>query len=82
MIGLKSLFSPLLRSGCGCTYVGGLIVDTTTSGVITMKKVEFDAHKMVKKPTEVVFKTGTGKKVDFVAEKPVKVPVHVKFKTK
>jgi len=47
-----------------------------------MKKVEFDAHKVVKKPTEVVFKTGTGKKVDFVAEKPVKVPVHVKFKTK
>jgi hypothetical protein len=59
-----------------------LILDTTTSGIIGMKKVEFDAHQIVKKPTEVVFKTGTGKKVDFVAEKPVKVPVHVKFKTK
>jgi len=44
------------------------------------KKVEFDAHVVVKKPTEVAFKTGDGKKVDFVARKPTKVPVHVKFK--
>lgn len=45
-----------------------------------MKKVEFDAHKVVKKPTEVEFKTRDGKEVDFVARKPTKVPVHVKFK--
>ncbi len=43
------------------------------------KKVEFDAHVVVKRPTEVAFKTGDGKKVDFVAQKPTKVPVHVKF---
>jgi hypothetical protein len=46
------------------------------------KKVEFDAHKTVKKPTEVEFETVGGKKVDFIAKKPVKVPVHVKFNTK
>jgi hypothetical protein len=45
------------------------------------KKVEFDAHKVVKKPTEVGFTTKDGKEVDFVARKPTKVPVHVKFKT-
>ena len=44
------------------------------------KKVEFDAHIVVKKPTEVAFKTGNGTKVDFIAQKPTKVPVHVKFK--
>jgi hypothetical protein len=44
------------------------------------KKVEFDAHKLVKKPTEVEFTTKNGKTVDFVAKKPTKVPVHVKFK--
>ncbi len=44
--------------------------------------VQFDAHKTVKLPTEVEFKTKGGKKVDFVAEKPAKVPVHVKFKAK
>jgi hypothetical protein len=46
------------------------------------KKVEFDAHKIVKKPTEVVFKTNKGEKVDFFANKPTKVPVHVKFTKK
>ena len=46
------------------------------------KTVEFDAHKTVKKPTEVEFTTKKGTKVDFVADKPTKVPVHVKFKTK
>ena len=44
------------------------------------KKVEFDAHKVIRKPTEVQFKTKTGEKVDFVASKKTKVPVHVKFK--
>ncbi len=44
------------------------------------KRVEFDAHAVVKKPTEVKFKTTGGKKVDFVARKKTKVPVHVKFK--
>lgn len=43
------------------------------------KKVEFDAHKVVKKPTEVDFTTKDGKEVAFVAAKPTKVPVHVKF---
>jgi len=46
------------------------------------KTVEFEAHKTIKKPTEVEFTTKKGAKVDFVAEKPTKVPVHVKFKTK
>lgn len=46
-----------------------------------MKKVEFDAHKKVKVPTEVKFRTNSGQRVDFVARKPVKVPVHVKFRT-
>ncbi len=44
--------------------------------------VEFDAHKKVKMPMEVAFKTKTGKPIDFVAAKPTKVPVHVKFKAK
>lgn len=48
----------------------------------TKKTVEFNAHKTVKKPTEVEFKTKSGKKVDFFAGKPTKVPVHVKFKAK
>lgn len=43
------------------------------------KKVTFDAHKTVKKPTEVTFTTKDGKAVDFVAKKPTKVPVHVEF---
>jgi len=43
------------------------------------KKIEFDAHKKIKKPVEVQFETKKGKKVDFVADKKVKVPVHVKF---
>ncbi len=46
------------------------------------KKVEFDAHKIVKKPTEVEFRTKDGKNVDFVARKKASVPVHVKFKAK
>ncbi len=46
------------------------------------KRVEFDAHKVVKKPTEVGFTTKKGEKVDFVANKPTKVPVHVKFTKK
>jgi len=44
--------------------------------------VEFDAHKKVKLPTEVEFRTKNGKQVDFVADKPTKVPVHVRFKAK
>ena len=46
------------------------------------KKVEFDAHKVVKKPTEVEFTTKKGDKVDFVANKPTRVPVRVKFTKK
>jgi hypothetical protein len=44
--------------------------------------VEFDAHKKVKVPTDVEFKTKSGKPVDFVADKPTEVPVHVKFRAK
>jgi hypothetical protein len=44
------------------------------------KKVEFDAHKVVKKETEVEFTKRDGTPVDFMAKKPVKVPVHVKFR--
>jgi len=44
--------------------------------------VSFDAHKVVKKPTEVSFTTKSGQPVDFVANKPTKVPVHVSFKAK
>ncbi len=43
------------------------------------KRVEFEAHKVVKKPTKVAFKTKSGQKVRFTAEKPTKVPVHVSF---
>ncbi len=46
---------------------------------MSKKKVEFNAHKTVKRETEVQFKTKDGTKVDFLANKPVKVPVHVKF---
>jgi hypothetical protein len=41
--------------------------------------VEFTAQKMVKEPTEVMFKTRAGKRVDFVAAKPVKEEVAVSF---
>lgn len=44
------------------------------------KRVEFDAHKVVKKPTEVEFTTRDGKDVDFTARKRTKVAVRVKFK--
>ncbi len=44
------------------------------------KRVEFEAHKTVKKPTEVEFTTRKGKAVDFVASKKTRVPVHVRFK--
>ena len=48
----------------------------------TNKRVEFDAHKVVKKPTKVDFKTKDGEKVRFTAEKPTKVPIHVSFRAK
>ena len=46
------------------------------------EKVEFNAHKTVKKPVEVEFRKKDGTEVDFTARKNVKVPVHVKFKAK
>ena len=46
------------------------------------KTVQFEAHKTVKRPTEVKFTTKKGERVKFEAEKPTKVPVHVKFKAK
>lgn len=45
-------------------------------------KVEFQAHKTVKKPTSVKFKTRSGERVSFTAEKPTKVPVRVRFNAK
>ncbi len=44
------------------------------------KRVEFEAHKTVKKPMEVEFTTREGKEVDFIASKKTKVPVHVRFR--
>jgi len=44
------------------------------------KRVEFEAHKIVKNPTEVEFTTRRGTEVDFVASKKTKVPVHVSFR--
>ena len=44
------------------------------------KRVEFDAHKTIKKRTEVEFTTKDGKDVDFMAKKKAEVPVHVRFK--
>jgi hypothetical protein len=44
------------------------------------KKVEFDAHKVVRLPTEIEFRTKDGREVEFVARKDTKVPVRVKFK--
>ncbi len=46
---------------------------------MSKRKVEFDAHKTVKRETEVQFRTKDGMRVDFLANKPVKVPIHVKF---
>jgi hypothetical protein len=46
------------------------------------KTVEFDAHKVVNRPTKVAFQTKDGTSVGFVAEKPTEVPIHVKFKAK
>jgi hypothetical protein len=43
------------------------------------KRVEFEAHKTVKKPTDVEFTTREGKEVEFIASKKTKVPVHVRF---
>ena len=43
------------------------------------KRVEFEALKTVKKPTEVDFTTKGGKHVDFIAKKPTKEEVHVDF---
>jgi len=46
------------------------------------KRVEFEAHKTVKRPTPVSFETKDGEEVSFRAEKPTKVPVHVSFLAK
>jgi hypothetical protein len=46
------------------------------------KRVEFEAQKIVKKPTGVEFTTKAGKQVDFIAKKPTKEEVHVDFLAK
>ena len=43
------------------------------------KRVEFEAHKTIRKPTEVEFTTREGKDIEFVASKKTKVPVHLRF---
>lgn len=47
-----------------------------------MMRVEFDAHKMLKRPTRVAFETKGGEKVRFTAEKPTKVPIRVSFRAR
>ena len=46
------------------------------------KRIDFEAHKTVKKPTRVAFETKDGHEVSFKAKKPTKVPVHVSFLAK
>lgn len=67
----------------GPTPIGPTLLLQKKEVVMTRKRtVEFDAHKTVKKPTEVSFRTKTGKEVNFTADKPTKVPVHVRFKAR
>ena len=47
---------------------------------MSKKTVEFEGHRIVKKPSEVEFTTNSGKQVDFIAQKPVTERVRVKFK--
>ena len=42
--------------------------------------VKFEAHRTVKKPTEVAFTTRDGRSVDFVAQKPTREEVRVRFR--
>jgi hypothetical protein len=50
--------------------------------IMKRKRIEFEAHTTVKKPTKVAFETKDGHEVRFKAEKPTKVPVHVSFLAK
>ena len=45
-------------------------------------RVGFTAHKTVKEPTDVTFRTKTGERVDFVARKPVQEEVEIFFLAK
>lgn len=45
-------------------------------------RVKFTATKVVKKPTEVEFRTTSGEDVGFKAKKPVKVRKRVSFLAK
>lgn len=60
----------------------GIILGRKGVVVITQGKkhhVDFSAHKKVKEPTEVKFKTKTGELVDFEARKPVEKRIDVSF---
>ena len=57
----------------------GRMTGELRNGHMAKKRVEFDAHKSVKKPARVSFTTTSGKRVKFEAERKVKVPVRVKF---
>jgi hypothetical protein len=46
------------------------------------KRIDFEAHKTVKRPTRVAFETKSGEEVSFKAKKPTKIPVHVSFLAK
>jgi hypothetical protein len=50
--------------------------------LMNRKRIDFEAHKTVKKPTRVSFETKSGEDVSFKAKKPTKVPVHVSFLAK
>ena len=79
---IGGMLAPNVVVEVSSTTHGGLslLVHLPGRGAMAKKTVEFDAHKEVKRPTEVAFTTKTGKAVDFEALKMVKVPVHVKFK--
>jgi hypothetical protein len=46
------------------------------------KTVEFEAHKKVKVPVKVKFRTKAGEPVNFKARRPVERKVHIKFRAK
>ena len=67
--------------------IRGILVQVwqTNELTITMSTrhhVSFNAHKPVKEPVHVGFRTKAGKPVSFDAEKEVKEPVHVEFMAK
>jgi len=50
--------------------------------MVRRARVKFTATEIVKKPTEVEFKTRSGEEVEFKAKKPVEVRKRVNFLAK